>query len=497
VSALRRLRAHRLLRGRGRAVARRLYSVYFDTLDFDLHRQGVALRLRREAGRWLQTAKGGGCARAGLHQRLEFEAEVAGPMPDCSCIPDDAFGGLFAARELRVRLKPVFVTEFRRSSRLLEPAPGVRIEASLDRGQIRAGGRSTELCEIELELKDGPAHHLYDLALRLLDAAPLALEDRSKAERGYALCRDEPLRPQKARPVPIAPEATVEDAFVAVVSSALAHLHANARGMLESRDPEYLHQMRVALRRLRSAFGQFSPLLPAEATAAIVAELKWLAAALGPARDWDVFVTETLPSIRTAFAGDAALAGFARVCARKRYAAARRARRAVGSARYQRLVLSLSAWLAAGAWQARMDEAALARLRASARDFAAAVLDRRSRRVAKRGRGLDALTADELHALRIAVKKLRYAADFFSALFDAEAGRALLARLARLQDILGAMNDAATVERLLRDAFGAEPPPAVAEARGIMLGWSRGRALTLRRELRPAWKAYRAAGKFW
>ena len=108
---------------------------------------------------------------------------------------------------------------------------------------------------------------------------------------------------------------TVSSAFAAIVRDALQHLQANEDGFLTRDDPEYLHQVRVALRRTRSAFSAFSAVLPAKASASIKAHFEWLAKALGPARDWDVFVTETLPPITKAFDGVAA-SPFVRRCLR-------------------------------------------------------------------------------------------------------------------------------------------------------------------------------------
>jgi CHAD domain-containing protein len=99
--------------------------------------------------------------------------------------------------------------------------------------------------------------------------------------------------------------------------------------------------------------------------------------------------------------------------------------------------------------------------------------------------------------LRIAIKKFRYATDFFATLYEGKRARETLKRLARLQDILGAINDAATVGNLVSEVLRGTSGRNAAEAKGILLGWSRGRAATLRRELRPAWKAFRAAEKFW
>ena len=130
-------------------------------------------------------------------------------------------------------------------------------------------------------------------------------------------------------------------------------------------------------------------------------------------------------------------------------------------------------------------------------DFAAGVLEERYGRVMTKGRSLGRLDSRELHRLRIAIKKFRYASDFFATLYDDNAARAALKRLSRLQDILGAMNDAATVANLAARGFGGRPGPAAREAKGLLLGWSRGRAATLRRELKGAWKEFRGAEQFW
>lgn len=495
--AARRVSSHPLLRGGARPSVRKLYGIYFDTPGLDVRQQGIALRVRRAGGRWVQTVKGGGTVQAGLHERVEIETEVAGPYPDCTRIPDDTLTRIFSSRELCAQLKPVFVTEFSRSGRLIELNPGVSAEVSIDRGEIKSGAAAEPVWELELELKSGPVWQLYEFALKLLEAVPLRVENRSKAERGYALFRGERPMSVKAGAAALAAEMTVSDAFKAIAWTTLNHLQANEHGMLEGRDPEHLHQMRVALRRLRSAFGVFSAVLPKTTAEPLAAEFQWLADALGPARDWDVFATETLPPMREAFADHAALAQFARECARLRRGANRKARRAVASARYQRLVLGFAAWLAAEKWLTDADETLSATQRSPAREFAAAVLERRYARVRKRGRKLRQLSAAELHRLRISAKKLRYAMDFVTPLFAAKPAHDMRARLVSLQNILGAMNDAATVERLMHDAFGARTGNAMSEARGIVLGWSHGRALTLRRSLRSAWKAFRTAEKFW
>ncbi|MDP2239148.1 MAG: CHAD domain-containing protein [Burkholderiales bacterium] len=494
--ASRRLGAHPLLKGAGRPTTKKLYSVYLDTPDLDLCRQGVAFRLRKDGVRWVQAVKGGGEVKSGLHRRVELEAEVAGPAPDCSVIDSEAFSGLFSSPRLCAQLRPVFSTQFSRTSRIVSLTPDVTVEVCIDRGMIKCGDSIEPICELELELKSGAPRHLYELALQLLDSVPLRIENRSKAERGYALLRGESPAPVKAQAVALDTGMSVNDAFKAIVWASLNHLQANEHGMLDGRDPEYLHQMRVALRRMRSAFSTFSGALPQEEAALFVAEIKWLARALGPARDWDVFMTETLPPILRDFGGQAGLAELSKQGARARTAARRRAQNAIASVRYQRLNLMLPAWLVAEFRFNPGDEAGPDALRVPAPSFAGAALERSFARARKRGRKLRQLSAAELHLLRIAVKKLRYVADSFATLYDEKCIARMLARLARLQNILGAMNDAATVAGLMK-RLGAKSGKDMSEARGIVLGWTKGRAEALKYEFYSAWKAFRDCEKCW
>ena len=262
---------------------------------------------------------------------------------------------------------------------------------------------------------------------------------------------------------------TSHDAFRALISACLAHLIANRRGMLESPDPEYLHQTRVALRRLRSVFGTFKALFPAGELAPLIEETRWLARALGPARDWDVFNDETLPPVIARYEGHAGIAAMARSAARLRVAANRRARRAVVSARGQGLLLALGDWLNAGA-----PALAASERQRLVTDFAREVLEAALKRVAKRGRHLGGLAPRELHRLRIAAKKLRYAVEFFAPLYDDARAGAYRAALVRLQDALGSYNDAVTVKQLAVRANRGQQGAAADEAFGIMLSWSAG-----------------------
>jgi inorganic triphosphatase YgiF len=487
-NAVARLLRHPALAKGGRAVCSRLHSIYYDTPALDLQRHGQTLRVRREGRRWVQTIKDEGEVRGGLHRRAELEMAIDGPAPRFA--EPSGLSGVLASPRVRAQLRPLFTTDFQRTRRLLQPQPGVRIEASVDRGFIRSGTRRAEVSELELELKAGAPHHLYDLAVRVAEAVPLAISDRSKAERGYALALGTTDSPARASAAALGQTMSVHDAFRAVLWRGLSHLQGNETGMAESRDIEYLHQMRVAVRRLRSAIGIFRPLFPDEALSAARHDLKWLASELGPARDWDVFATETLPAIAGKSGAGHGRDGLQSQCERLRRAAHRRARGALRSDRYRRFTLALAAWLSQEDWRRGLDERAMAALDAPVPDYAHRVLRKRYKRARKKGRGLERLSARELHRLRIAIKKLRYAADFFSGLYEASAVRAMSKRLSRLQDILGAINDAAMATRLAEQAGGVD-------ARRLVLRWRRDRVATLLRDLKRAWREFRATRKFW
>src|SRR5450759_5524639 len=155
------------------------------------------------ASRWAQldqTIKGDGAVCSGLHQRMEWESQIADSTPDLSKITNHALLKLFSHHGLRDRLQPVFITIFRRTNWLLSFAEGDEIELSLDQGELKAGQSVAPVCEVELELKAGRPEKLYEMALQLLESVQLMPENSSKADRGYALYSGAPALPVKAAP---------------------------------------------------------------------------------------------------------------------------------------------------------------------------------------------------------------------------------------------------------------------------------------------------------
>lgn len=494
---LSKLKRHPLLKrlSPARATTRKLYSVYFDTPFLDLRQRGMALRLRRAGKQWLQTLKGGGGVQAGLHQRDEWETPVSGEMLDFAAL--EACGATRLPAALRKKLQPIFVTDFTRTSRMVIIGDAT-IELAMDSGEIRSGEAASPISELELELKSGEARHLFELALALLDIVPLELEHASKAEYGYILRAAPRMEVCKARAPGLKKSQGVPAALQAMIGSCLQHLQANVPGAIHKLDEEYLHQVRVALRRLRVALGMAESFRPAAELAALHEQVAALCVELGRSREWDVFVTQTLAPVCAHLPEHTGLGDALRASENLREQHQARVQDILRSQDYQRFLLRFGAWLEGDYWRAPVaPELTLPR-------FAAQIIRQRSRRVSKRGKPLAAPPpkigsgdghehASQLHALRIACKKLRYSAELFSPLYAETGTRRYLAALARLQDILGTLNDIAVARRLLGElAAGARH-----ETTALIRGWIEHDYSERLAELREAWKNFSGQKTFW
>ena len=167
----------------------KLYTIYYDTPDFALKNERIALRLRKIQNEWVQTIKGGGTVSAGLHQRQEWEYPVLDNQPDFSKITDPSLIELFADKNLRQQLRSIFVTDFTRITFQLLFMERCNIEFCIDQGEITAGQRTHPICEIELELKSGTPSQLLKFTTLLENQCtfPLTRENINKSMRGYAL----------------------------------------------------------------------------------------------------------------------------------------------------------------------------------------------------------------------------------------------------------------------------------------------------------------------
>jgi triphosphatase len=489
-------------RATGRGRTKRLENVYYDTEDQRLRARGLAFRVRKDGRRYYQTLKSNDAGGL-VAYRGEWQTPLRSSEPDLALMPPGAtavLNGLVRSDELRA----VFTTQVRRQVRRLEAADrngrSSLVEAALDLGTIESNGVSLPIAELELELLEGSPEALYALALELDALAPLQVETRSKSARGYALAAGAAPTWRKAEPLAFARDATVDDAVQAILRNCVEQWCANQAAAYDGRDPEGVHQMRVAIRRLRSALSLFKRLLDPGARARLSGEAKAVVGRLGAARDWDVFLDEVLAPVAQARPEDGALAALAAAAAAARAQGYAEARAAIEAPSYTRYLLQLRGWIEARGWREAPAGPGQAWLERPAGEFAAHVLGQRQRRALKLGRRFSELSASERHQLRIALKKLRYATEFFAGLYPKKRSKPYLGALKDLQDRLGHLNDVAVAEQLIGALIEQAPPAADAELRiagGLVLGWHARDVVDLEPATARAWQAFAERPPFW
>jgi CHAD domain-containing protein len=263
------------------------------------------------------------------------------------------------------------------------------------------------------------------------------------------------MAPRKARPIALSPATSVAAARRTALREAFNQIFANAPGAAAGKDPEYLHQLRVGMRRLRAALRAFRGTLHDADMRALRRLLRMVAAATGPARDWDVYSRRLPAALR---------------------AAAQR-RRSAAHAALRRVLGGMQLWL-------------LPRSKPRAKqplpDFARGALEELERKALRGGSDIDWTRAGKRHALRIRLRRLRYASEFLAGAFPGRDSEPLTRNLKQLQDLLGELNDLEVARRLTRELTGK---------RRTRLTSMRERRLL--RRLPAAWKRYTAAPRFW
>ena len=302
--------ASRILRYKGLRSLRKgrrgkfhLVSTYFDTPRHALRKSDIVLRVRDNGKGREQTVKAPFQGPAGLQNFREWTVPVNGDCPNLCAVDDPTLARELSRRRYEKRLRPVFTTDFEREAIHIR-TQGTEFELAVDQGVIHAEtreGRVEErICEAEFELLSGDPARMFDIALELCEAYDIRLGHLTKAQRGYALARPA-LRPRplKAPKVALTEEMSVGEAFNFIIGGALEHMFANEVPTLEGK-AEGVHQTRVAMRRVRAALRAFKKILPYDKRKAFNGEFRWFQQRLAPARDWQVFLSETLPRIAAA-----------------------------------------------------------------------------------------------------------------------------------------------------------------------------------------------------
>src|SRR5215469_3103730 len=282
----------------GHTTCRKSFDTYYDTADDKLRREGLVLLVGERDHDHIQKVSAYEVRGMTPLVRGQWEDVIEGDQPSPQAPNSGAHLPIWLAQEdLRAR----FTTRVRRTLFTLKPDAYTQIEGALDEGEIRtADGKSVEpISEVELLLKDGDPAVLYGTAPGLLEIAPLRIETRSKAERGYHLLGGETdaRQPQAYLPSNLQPDLTVEESLRRIGQNCLSTvLLCEAAATADI--PDGVHQMRVAIRRLRSVVATMRQMLPSEQYEWVTQTLKWMAGVLGPVRNWDVFSSSLLAPVR-------------------------------------------------------------------------------------------------------------------------------------------------------------------------------------------------------
>jgi triphosphatase len=498
-----RLKRLALFRPGGRAAkSETLVSVYYDSDGFTLRDAGVSLRVRQKKSRSVQTLKALDPA-SGILRRKELENRIAGPGPDIGRLRRMA--GTKASFLDNLDVTPVFETQIERTTGLMERGDAAA-ELAIDQGAVSSGKDSAPVCELEIELRRGDPAALFRMAREIGKAVPLRLAIRSKAEHGYRLVSGEDTGAEKAKPLALRSRMSTAEALQATGRNCLRQILANESGARDG-DRNGVHQMRIGIRRLRSAMSVFGDVVADDQTTRLRADLKWLSGQLGAVRDTQVFLAEVLQPLQQQTLNASGIEELSSDFEARRLRAERQARRVLGSRRHRDLILAAHEWNEAGVWLRNEDPLVAFNRDRPVKRYAAEELARRRKKLIKRARKLADLDPPHRHQVRILAKKLRYATEFFRGLYTGKQESARseesLDALKRMQDILGELNDIQTREALMREVVrrGKDkcrpPSPDRAFAAGLVFAGEDAKTKQLLQRAIDAAADFAAQEPFW
>jgi triphosphatase len=358
-------------------------------------------------------------------------------------------------------------------------------------GALRGIAEDLPACRVRLT---GAPSAIATLAIELAQHARLEVPQAGLAACALAVAHGTSVPPRHLGTPHIPHGLSMADAIGAVLSHLADVILHWAPLAPEATTPEPVHQIRVAVRRLRSALVIFRRAAPDAPFRELGRDLKALATPLGAARDWDVFLAETGAHVQPAFIGDKRVIALLAAAHRKRGAAYAALGAYLRTESWHRLALYLAVLPTMRPWMATEDPAQQERLAAPAADFAANALHRQYKRMLGAGAEFAALEPAALHELRKQGKKLRYAAEFFTPLFAAKRVRRFTERLVELQETLGAVNDGTVAADLMAELEGGADR---AFAVGVVRGYVAATSAPAASRAGKAWRKFTETSPFW
>ncbi len=380
---------------------------------------------------------------------------------------------------------------FQGRQRVLTASGGDPVTVTVLDGVLRGVTQERQICRVTL---DGPAARLMALSTALAESVRLSAPRASLAAEALALARGQAISARQTGAPEVPPGATLTDAVALVIGHLADVIISGAATASEGHTSEPVHQMRVAVRRLRSALSVFRRAADGPAFQALGPALKHLAAVLGPARDWDVFLEGTGRAVGEALPDDKRVAAMLVAGDRRRRHAYAELKRMLDGPVFQQLEVMLVQVAALRPWEEGADEEQAARLAGPAVEYATKLLDKRLEQMLSPGADISELPIDDLHSIRKEGKRLRYAAEFFAPLYGRRNTKRFIERLAVLQEALGHLNDTAAAGTLMASLGGGTERVFAA---GVVHGFVAAHVGDVRRDIERAWAKFRKQEPFW
>jgi CHAD domain-containing protein len=461
-------------------------ATYFDDAERSFAKRRLAVRIETVGGARFEVVERLSRDHSWLGRRRTWRKRTRRDRPTLAGHGGDDLESLLPDGCPAAELAPAFAIGVDRIASVSKPKRGVALGLTIDAGRMSAGRRGRPLVELTLALARGAPADLIEAALGLHRAvAPLVLEPDEVCVRGLRLAAGSDPAPYRARPLVLEPGWTAEEACKAILSGGLTQVLANQACALLGRDIEGLHQLRVGIRRIRTAFAVLRPLLPRRRRSRFRDGMRMLGDATGEAREWDVLLDELIRPALADAPRRRGLAALARAAERRRSRAYAHLRRTLAAPEHTDLMLRFMAWL-----EEPWAETAKPRLRRELARMmalhAGPILRAEDHRLHRLGDGLDPADAERLHRVRLAAKRVRYTTESLVSLVPERAAAAYLEVLKDVQEHFGASNDAAfAYDRLV----GLRVPGAAKLARELV---ARGPSARMAADLREVWARFAA-----
>jgi CHAD domain-containing protein len=368
---------------------------------------------------------------------------------------------------------------------------GSEASMSLMLGRMRAVTSERECCRVRIEGADAG-----DVAMRLTAEFDLRIPRATLAAEALSVARGTPIPPRASGAPVLPPDPSVGEAHALIVGQLTdVIVHMAARILDDDPSDEPVHQLRVAIRRLKSGLAVFGRVAPSASLGVLKPLLKALNSKLGPARDWDVFIAGTAQAVGAAFGDEPAVVRLIEAAERRRRDCYVELHDWLDSSDFRGLTLQLALFAADLSWREQPSAEEREALGTPVAAIAGPVLDRLYKNLVQHAENIDVMPLEALHPVRLDGKRIRYVAEFFATLYPGREARRFVRRLATLQDELGRINDVAVASTLL-----AELPGRTADhtfAVGVVRGFVAAHASGARDGATKAWKKLYRQGRFW